>query len=61
MTRAKRTIIRVAALGVLLLLGALFFAPYLPALVTTLLLVAAIAILTFALALLLKARAERRR
>ncbi len=61
MTRAKRTIIRVAALGILLLLGALIFAPYFPALVTTLLLVAAIAVLTFALALALKARAERRR
>ncbi len=61
MTRAKRTIIRVAALGILLLLGALVFAPYFPALVTTLLLVAAIAVLTFALALTLKARAERRR
>lgn len=61
MTRAKRTIIRVAALGILLLLGALIFAPYFPALVTTLLLVAAIAVLTFALALTLKARAERRR
>ena len=61
MTRAKRTIIRVAAVGILLLVGALVFAPYFPAIITTLLLVAAIVILTFALALFLKERAERRR
>jgi hypothetical protein len=51
MTRARRTIVRIAAVGILLMASALVFAPYLPARITTLLLVAAIAILTFALSI----------
>lgn len=61
MTRAKRTIIRLVAWGFLLLFAALLFAPRLPALVATLLLVAAMSILTAALVLAIKAYAERER
>lgn len=61
MTRAKRTIIRLVAWGFLLFFAALLFAPRLPALVATLLLVAAMSILTAALVLAIKAYAERER